>query len=143
MKCQICGREYEDKYIVRWLGYRICVYCMGHGKERTKRGPPKPPKPPKPEEEKPKPGVPPEYRKPPEIFKEKEEEKKEAWEIEEERREAGPPPAPPPKPEREKPEAPREEKGIAGKIIDAIKNAFGAVAEAIRGAVEKVREWFT
>jgi len=55
MRCKICGREYNDKNkIVEWLGHRICIYCMGFSKERTKRGPPTPPKPP---EE--KPGIPP------------------------------------------------------------------------------------
>jgi len=128
MRCEICGREYsEESKIVEWLGHQICIYCMGYGKERTKRGPPKPPKPPKPEEKKP-PGIPPEYRRPPEI-------EKEAWEIEEEIREAGPPPTP-------APEAPKEEKGLVERIVDAIRSAFGAAAEAIKEVVRKVREWF-
>jgi len=130
MRCEICGREYnEENKVVEWLGHRICIHCMGYGKERTKRGPPKPPKPPKPEEEKPKPRIPPEYRRPPEI-------EKEAWEIEEEIREAGPPEVGPP-------EAPREEKGLVERIVDAIRNAFGVAAEAIKSIVKKVREWFT
>jgi len=142
MRCEICGREYSEDKIVEWLGHRICVYCMGYGKERTKRGPPTPPKPkPMPEEEKPG-GIPPEYRRPPEIFKEREEiekEEKEAWEVEEEAREAGPPEAGPP--EAPAP-TPREEKTLLERIVDAIRSGVATAVEAIREAVRRVREWF-
>jgi len=134
MRCEICGREYSEDKIVEWLGHRICVYCMGFSKERTKRGPPTPPKPkPMPEEE--KPGIPPEYRPPPSIGPKEEKEVVE----EEEFLEKGPPEAPPAPPA---PKAPRE-KSLMEKIVDAIRSGVQAAIEAIREAVKKVREWFT